>query len=122
MWRASAPRPSPHRLLICGCLLLVLLVSSPHSSEARTSPADVDLAAGTLRHDARMLLGTANPVTSPPAPTSDPPVGPGLVVTPRPGSVAPPLQTGESREFGLVLKGAESLLDYGNNVLAFAFF
>jgi len=37
-------------------------------------------------------------------------------------SLAPPLQTGESREFGLVLKGAESLLDYGNNVLAFAFF
>ena len=37
-------------------------------------------------------------------------------------SLAPPLQTGESREFGLVLKGAESLLDYGNYVLAFAFF
>ncbi|PAN32452.1 hypothetical protein PAHAL_5G488100 [Panicum hallii] len=84
MWVASAPRPSPHHLLICGCLLLVLLVSSPHSSEARTSP-DEDLAASTLQHGGtRKLLGTDNQVITPPAPTSDPPVGPGLVVTPPP--------------------------------------
>ncbi|CAO2204713.1 unnamed protein product [Urochloa humidicola] len=80
----SPPRPSLH-LLICGLLLLVLLVSSPHSSEARTSP-DVYLAASTpLQYGTRKLLGTDNPITSsPPAPVSGPPIGPGLVITPPP--------------------------------------
>ncbi|CAL4978111.1 unnamed protein product [Urochloa decumbens] len=83
MLGASAPRPSPHLLLSC-FLLLVLLVYSPHSSEARTSP-DVDLAGDTLQYGARKLLVTENPVTpSPPAPVSGPPIGPGLVVTPPP--------------------------------------
>ncbi|CAL4958482.1 unnamed protein product [Urochloa decumbens] len=84
MLGASAPRPSPHVLLSCSFLLLVLLVSSPHSSEseARTSP-DVGLAGDTLQYGARKLLVTDNPVTpSPPAPVSGPPIGPGLVATP----------------------------------------
>jgi hypothetical protein len=47
--------------------------------------ADEDLAASTLQHGGtRKLLGTDNQVITPPAPTSDPPVGPGLVVTPPP--------------------------------------
>ncbi|CAO2193839.1 unnamed protein product [Urochloa humidicola] len=84
MWGASVSRrPCPHLLISC-FLLLVLLVSYPHSSEARASP-DVDLVGGTLRYGERKLLGTDNPIMpSPPAPVSGPPIGPGLVVTPPP--------------------------------------
>ncbi|KAL6626827.1 hypothetical protein ACP70R_030553 [Stipagrostis hirtigluma subsp. patula] len=65
MWGLSAAKPSP--LMV---VLLLVLVLSPNSSQARAS---YGLAAGTELHGARKLLE----ITPPPSPIPSPPIVPG---------------------------------------------